>query len=203
LAKTYYWKVRGSNTTGNSPWSTTWSFSTQTIVAPTLISPSNNSTNQNLNLTFDWSDIGYVTNYIFQISTNNLFTNAVEQSITSSGTTISDLSFNTQYFWRVKVNVSGNFSEWSNVSSFTTQNILSINETNQEIKLYPNPANNYLIIDSKSFINQNYEIIDISGKILIKNKILNNKQEIDLTNLKTGIYFIKINKNSYKISVIK
>ena len=124
LGTTYYWRARGSNLTGNSPWSSIWSFSTQTIVAPTLISPSNNSANQNFSLNLDWLDIPNVTNYTYQYSTDNTFTAYVENTVTSSNATISNLNLNAQYFWRVKVNVAGNISQWSDICNFTTQNIL-------------------------------------------------------------------------------
>jgi len=66
--------------------------------------------------------------------------------------------------------------------------IVSIN-----IKVYPNPANNILFIDF-STKNLNVTVFDLSGTMLI-NKQITDKQ-IDISNLATGIYTIKIANDS-------
>ncbi len=69
---------------------------------------------------------------------------------------------------------------------FLNQDNYSLNT----IDIYPNPANDLLYINGISE-NVNYEIMDCNGKILQKNEaILLSK--IDLTNFKSGFYFIKI-----------
>jgi hypothetical protein len=55
----------------------------------------------------------------------------------------------------------------------------------KEISIYPNPANDKIFLSNKADI----EIIDITGKILIKQL---NSNEIDISKLAKGIYFIKI-----------
>ncbi len=70
----------------------------------------------------------------------------------------------------------------------------------ENIKIYPNPADKYLKISRIK--NANIEISDISGctKIKIPNYFKNTP--IDVSDLKPGIYFIKI-KNEGKFSVRK
>ena len=69
--------------------------------------------------------------------------------------------------------------------------------------IYPNPANNHITIESTETINT-IEILDITGKnhqgILTLDDLSETHQEIqtldvDITTLKKGIYFIKINNN--------
>ena len=65
---------------------------------------------------------------------------------------------------------------------------------NTEYKLYPNPANNQITIESTETINK-IEILDITGKALVTHqgfKSLDVLRE-DITTIKKGIYFIKIN----------
>lgn len=87
-----------------------------------LTSPANNSTNIPEPFTFEWNLNNNANSYNIQISTNNTFTNIIENQIVSSNTFISNLlSYSTTYYWRVKpINtcVEGNFSSTFN---FTTQ----------------------------------------------------------------------------------
>ena len=66
---------------------------------------------------------------------------------------------------------------------------------NNYIKLYPNPVNNHITIESTENINT-IEILSVTGNIIKQLTIeqLNNLT-IDITTLKKGIYFIKINDN--------
>lgn len=81
----------------------------------------------------------------------------------------------------------GCISELSN-SIFVS--FLSITELAKNIKIFPNPADNILIIELKGAAE--IEIIDLNGRIKIKQKILNNSQ-INISRLETGFYYLKIN----------
>ncbi len=96
------------------------------------------------------------------------------------------------------------FSDFSiaEVASLGTNNAISEEE---ELKIYPNPLKNYLII-SDFTVNkyENIKIIDITGKIVFQNEILSNL--IDVSFLKSGLYFAvftKANKNSSYIKIVK
>lgn len=77
----------------------------------------------------------------------------------------------------------------------------------EEIQVYPNPAQQTLTIAlNNEMLDAEYNLADLSGKILLDGKINALKTEIDLTQLKSGIYQITIQKNetliTEKISVI-
>jgi len=77
----------------------------------------------------------------------------------------------------------------TSVSSFSGNNI----------SIYPNPTNGKVTVDlnSNSKLNKvNYEITDISGKVLANEILLNNKQVIDFETLGAGVYFLKINSGT-------
>lgn len=69
-------------------------------------------------------------------------------------------------------------------------------EFEKKVSLYPNPAKNTLKVEleelSDNFIN--YSIYSIEGKLLenIENVAIENSFEVDISNLKTGIYALKI-----------
>ncbi len=64
-------------------------------------------------------------------------------------------------------------------------------------KVYPNPAKEILHIDLQNTTKQyGFQIIDMTGKIIFNQSILNNKTEIDISNFSTGIYLIRLVNNN-------
>lgn len=62
-----------------------------------------------------------------------------------------------------------------------------------DIKLFPNPANTFLFIETNQLnpVNLRLEIYDISSKLISSQTLTNNK--IDISKLNSGIYFLKLN----------
>ncbi|HBQ59001.1 MAG TPA: hypothetical protein DD671_05090, partial [Balneolaceae bacterium] len=67
----YYWRVKAFNTTGESNWSTEFSFTTREPDAtiPSLNSPANNASDLDTALTLTWSDAENADSYQVQVST--------------------------------------------------------------------------------------------------------------------------------------
>ena len=66
------------------------------------------------------------------------------------------------------------------------------------IKAYPNPVMDILIIETE--VQDKYQIIDIQGEVLKNGIITSKKEEIDFTDLPTGIYFLQVDqKKTHKI----
>lgn len=62
------------------------------------------------------------------------------------------------------------------------------------VNIYPNPTNgNFKIKSPESLLNKNYKIYDIYGALINENIFREIEQEINITNLSNGIYFLKIN----------
>lgn len=72
-----------------------------------------------------------------------------------------------------------------------------------EFALYPNPARDYVEIKSVNNINE-LEVIDVLGK-LVKSmtNVFSNEYQLDTSTLKSGVYFVKINKEFTKKIVIQ
>ena len=91
----------------------------------------------------------------------------------------------------------------SSGSSVATINIetsvLGTNTFNNQriFSIYPNPATNELYVKSITDEELNYNITNTIGQI-IQQGIINTNQPIDVTNLTAGLYFISLNKGSYK-----
>ncbi len=64
------------------------------------------------------------------------------------------------------------------------------------IKVFPNPASNYLQMDSNNGIGATFIVMDLTGRIVLTKKINNNKERIDISILPSGVYIYKnINLN--------
>ncbi|MDX1285037.1 MAG: endo-1,4-beta-xylanase, partial [Draconibacterium sp.] len=71
-----------------------------------------------------------------------------------------------------------------------------------EIKVYPNPASEYIKIESSRVLEDcHVEIIDVSGRcVLNKNINLSISNKINLEKLKTGLYYLSIQLENQKIT---
>jgi Secretion system C-terminal sorting domain len=70
-----------------------------------------------------------------------------------------------------------------------TINLKNDNFELANLKIFPNPASNFLEVSSSEKIDS-YQIIDLQGKVILSDDFSTNK--IDITNLNSGIYFIKV-----------
>lgn len=129
----YYWRVSATNTSGTSPWSSTWHFTTaggsQGVPSPpALISPANFTTGASTMLRFTWASSPGASAYEFQIATDAGFTNIVNDVAplyVPTDTMSVGLNANTTYYWRVNASDSAGTSGWSSVWTLTTGNSVS------------------------------------------------------------------------------
>jgi hypothetical protein len=64
--------------------------------------------------------------------------------------------------------------------------------TPHQIKIYPNPATNYIQVDLDEA--ESYEILDMTGKSYL-NLTATDSNKIDISGLSNGIYFIRAIKD--------
>lgn len=68
-------------------------------------------------------------------------------------------------------------------------------EIENEITLFPNPTESYIKIENTEQIHiSNYDIIDITGKTVQNDRF--SSSQIDISNLRNGVYFIKLYYNN-------
>ncbi len=80
----------------------------------------------------------------------------------------------------------------SSIGVAPNQNLLTNNFEISDFEIAPNPANDFVKILSNEKI-ESFEILDLQGKIVLKDKISNNL--VDVSQLSKGIYLIKIKSN--------
>ncbi|MEI6596207.1 MAG: SBBP repeat-containing protein [Bacteroidota bacterium] len=86
-------------------------------------------------------------------------------------------------------------------STFSDVRVVTLNQVNNEITIYPNPTNDVLNI---SFAQQSssttIQLFDITGRIVKIVNTLNNNNQIDVSDLCNGIYFINICSQKINVS---
>ncbi len=92
--------------------------------------------------------------------------------------------------------------------TITVSPCVGVNEinTSSNFKIYPNPANDYLIISSDRDSDITFKLFDATGKNLITKQLNGKSNRIDINTLAKGIYFIETsdsNKNTYRSKVVK
>ncbi|WP_196890537.1 T9SS type A sorting domain-containing protein [Aureivirga marina] len=184
-----------------SEWTALYSFTTDGIPCqkPLEISFSNishNSAMVNLTLENEASKFHY---YIYKKETEE----QVEEVATNHGNTsfeipvFTELEANTTYQFKIRQKCQNeNWSDFTELYEFTTIDAsVGIEEiTIDGLTIYPNPANNFVKISAKEEI-QKIEIIDVLGKKVFSKKGNISEEKIDISTLKSGVYFIQITSN--------
>jgi len=84
-------------------------------------------------------------------------------------------------------------------------NTVGIKELNVQIFIYPNPAYDYLNIETESRIKE-IEILNITGQTLKRINHYNNSDQLNVSELKSGMYFVKLldfNNNTSLMKFVK
>jgi hypothetical protein len=75
-----------------------------------------------------------------------------------------------------------------------------INLLSKNIKIYPNPANDYILLSCENAEAAYVEMIDQLGRIISQEKAFEcEEKSIDISGLKPGLYFIRLTNNSGRV----
>ena len=76
----------------------------------------------------------------------------------------------------------------------------SFNDNQQSlINFYPNPVVDFITLKSNFNNNEKYLILNNLGQIVLDGEIRNNLEIINLSNLSSGIYMLKVKNNTFKL----
>ena len=64
------------------------------------------------------------------------------------------------------------------------------------VNIYPNPAGEFINIESKGISIEMLNLYDLNGQLLLNKQIAESKTQLTLTNLNPGIYILKIKTKS-------
>jgi hypothetical protein len=76
---------------------------------------------------------------------------------------------------------------------------------NLELSAYPNPTTNYLTLNvgKAELSTLNFQLFDISGKLIESRKIISSNETIGMENLPNAIYFLKVTNNNKQVKTFK
>ena len=94
------------------------------------------------------------------------------------------------YFIIDQIKVSGpNYTD-------TVSQTASFNEFDKSLlRIYPNPADNFIYIENLS-VDSKVELINVVGKKIKSFKIESQNQKLDINDLNRGVYFVKVDDKS-------
>jgi len=81
--------------------------------------------------------------------------------------------------------------------------IEQLSDNNLRINIYPNPTNSHIIIELDFSKPIDYELISPLGRRISNGVITSNNQQINLSHLHPGIYFLKIGNNTFNVLKIE
>lgn len=181
-------------------------------LAPTLVTPTNISVGIDTiaYLPLKWNKVSDGIIYTVEMAYDSLFT-AMDTTF-EVGTTVFNyngkfLVPGTKYFWRVKTNNGGNYSNYSTVWNFTTvgpelPNYVGLNSNkpfNKEIKIFPNPSVGKFLFEGIEK-GATIKIYDHQGKLIMNYLAESITQEVDLSSQAKGIYnYIIIRNDDSKV----
>ena len=74
-----------------------------------------------------------------------------------------------------------------------------------DLVAYPNPTVNFLTLNlgNAELSSLNFQLYDISGKLIESRKIVSSSETIAMENLPTATYFLKVTNNNNEIKIFK
>jgi hypothetical protein len=175
----------------------------------TITTPVNNSVDLEKTVTISWKNIFSTDRYRLQIATDDQFTDISMEKLVFRKDTLITLQNDKDYYTRVRTENLKGSSDWSTTVHFQTKSIITGTGDNliaDKIRIYPNPANNFLVIDlSECSDTHDYsiKILNIMGKVVFETKA-KPKYEINTSNwLGKGIYVLQVYDNNKIIKATK
>jgi subtilisin-like proprotein convertase family protein len=103
-----------------------------------------------------------------------------------------------------KADILNSSSGWlpNNTVIITIENSLSTSENLMEfVRIYPNPTQNYITIQLTNEIvgETKMDLFDVQGRKIISKNTFQNTEELNLSSLTGGIYFLSIQNKNHKI----
>jgi len=114
---------------------------------------------------------------------------------------VSGLAAETSYEVQVQADCGdNNLSEWSDLLTVTTLvdglNSYLLNS----IAIFPNPANDYVMVQSSRFNVQSVEVIDVYGKVINTVNVVDNPTRINVSCLANGMYFVRVTTDAGSVT---
>ncbi|NOX86312.1 MAG: T9SS type A sorting domain-containing protein [Chlorobi bacterium] len=119
-----YYRMRAMHPADTTEWSATRMMTTYATVE--LKDPDNNLTGTDLTQLFKWTEYDGASQYFFEIAQNEDFEESFSFASDSNSINFNTFYFNAEWWWRVRAAHKFDFSDWSEVWTFTTTNTVAL-----------------------------------------------------------------------------
>ena len=160
LFGTYTPVVKASSTTGIKEETFTIELLEPPTMAPSLVSPADNSTDAFITPLLEWQSLAGITEYDFQIAFDEDFTIIAQSGIVFSNAfqVTTPLAVDQQYYWRVRGNNTCGGGFWSDTYTFTTISCFAVMSTEVPVTI---PVGGDPIVSSTISTSIEMEITDV------------------------------------------
>ncbi len=205
----YFWRVKSSNTNGESVWSSAYTFITgKAPYAPQLALPAHESAVAPTSAVMSWDNVPEATGYHIQVSTTSTFSDIIFEEKHVTGNSISTtFPEDKLLFWRVRSENEFGSGTWSPWRFFKTNNTINVVTKESDLHLSnitvsPNPGGNVVsisyIVPAKGKVQ--LTILDEMGSPVAT--LLNETQDVGsyqiplvLKSIEQGVYMYHISYN--------
>ncbi len=217
--KIYRWRVRALNKGGYTEWSPIYYFRTIALIPSdqaALVFPADAATNTETAIKLTWKEVNRAEAYNVVVAEDKDFTKIVlnEPKVWVVFKNLFNLKPLTKYYWKIRSWNEAGYGPWSEVRSFTTKDVVSVNEELIEklnLVVNPNPINDQaklsFILDNST--NVKLELFNANGEFVssLFNGFLtsgNNSININTQELASGVYIINLSfdNNSVRYMII-
>ncbi len=138
--------------------------------------------------------------YEVEYSNDGITFNTVAKMNGKGSSSIYSFTYNAEQgkaYYRLKMINGNGTNEFSNIT------VLDISCGKSAVKVYPNPANNFLNVNITGTDNQFYtiQIFNSAGQALLSKTLQNATSQIDISNLASGFYTLTVNNNTGRESI--
>ena len=150
-----------------------------------------------------------VDDYMHQAADSSLWANNIIYDPDADGVLIASLGVHEHWNDSLNKEYTRNLEIGEGIELLKAHEIYTAIVSNNDlldVKVYPNPATNRIIISNKENENMSYSIADVNGRLILDGQIpSNSEEEISLSHLKNGLYFVSVNTPSMRkiIKVLK
>ena len=81
--------------------------------------------------------------------------------------------------------------------SYQCNTVLEVQDPKLKTTIYPNPTKDVVFVNVREI--SSYQLISLTGQIVTKGIVTSSKNQIDLSKLPSGIYFLHINNQVIKV----
>lgn len=169
-------------------------------VAPNLTIPVDNldSVDYNSFIALNWTKVNDGIIYEVEVAYDPIFNDIIKTTQTPNlgYTFIEPMYADTWYYWHVRTNNGGHFSEWSPARAFFTgtideTGIAKNSEDKKYIKPFPNPGNGKFMFSNLEK-GMRINVTDINGKNVYDTVVSDKDTELNLEGKAKGVYVYKI-----------